>query len=71
MSQLSNDCFDTDQEMLRLDEALALIESRMAPVAGSETVAIDGAAGRILAADVTARHDVPPHDNSAVDGYAV
>jgi molybdopterin molybdotransferase len=71
VSQLSNDCFDTDQEMLRLDEALALIESRMAPVAGSETVAIDGAAGRILAADVTARHDVPPHDNSAVDGYAV
>ena len=31
----------------------------------------DAAIGRILAEDVTSSVDVPPHDNSAVDGYAV
>lgn len=71
MSRLGNDCFDTDQDMLRLDEALALIEARMTAVAAAETVALDAAAGRLLAEDVAAEHDVPPHDNSAVDGYAV
>jgi molybdopterin molybdotransferase len=71
VSQLSNDCFDTDQDMLRLDEALALIAARMTPVAATETVAIDAAAVRLLAEDVAAEHNVPPHDNSAVDGYAV
>ena len=29
------------------------------------------ALGRILAADIVAPHDVPAHDNSAMDGYAV
>ena len=29
------------------------------------------ASGRVLAEDVAARHDVPPFDNSAMDGYAV
>src|SRR6202030_3630275 len=27
--------------------------------------------GRFLAADIVAPHNVPPHDNSAVDGYAI
>ncbi len=71
MSRLGNDCFDTDQDLLRLDEALALIEARMTPVAATETLALGAAAGRLLAADLPAATDVPPHDNSAVDGYAV
>lgn len=37
----------------------------------SETVALEVALGRVLAADVVAAHDVPPWDNSAMDGYAV
>ena len=40
---------------------------RCAPV----TVDLDGAIGRVLAADVVAGEDVPPFANSAVDGYAV
>lgn len=36
-----------------------------------ETVTLAAAAGRVLAADVVAAHDVPPWDNSAMDGYAV
>ena len=71
MSALANDCFDTDQSLMRLDEALALIESRVVAVTGRESVALDDALGRILAEPVVAGIDVPPHDNAAVDGYAV
>jgi molybdopterin molybdotransferase len=38
---------------------------------GSETVAVEEALGRVLAADVTATGDVPPFACSAMDGYAV
>ena len=71
MNQLCNDCFDIDQPMLRLDEALALIEARMTPLTATETVPLDAATGRILAEDVSAATDVPAHHNSAVDGFAV
>jgi molybdopterin molybdotransferase len=37
----------------------------------SESVAVDDALGRTLAADVTATGDVPPFACSAMDGYAV
>jgi molybdopterin molybdotransferase len=40
------------------------------PVAGWETVAIRSAMGRVLKRDVIAPFDVPPHDNSAMDGFA-
>ena len=36
-----------------------------------ESVPLKGALGLILASEVRARHDVPPFDNSAMDGYAV
>jgi molybdopterin molybdotransferase len=38
---------------------------------GSETVPLDLAAGRLLAADVTSEFDVPSYARSAMDGYAV
>jgi len=38
---------------------------------GVETVAVEAAAGRVLAEDITARFAVPPFDNSAMDGFAV
>ena len=38
---------------------------------GAETVATNGAAFRVAAADVAAVVDLPPFDNSAMDGYAV
>ena len=43
----------------------------VAPVTGREVLPLREALGRILAADVVAPHDVPAHDNSAMDGYAV
>jgi len=48
----------------------ALLERARAPRA-TETVAVTGALGRVLAAPVRSAITVPPLDNSAMDGYAV
>lgn len=55
-------------------ESVAAAQSRlldMVPSLGAEDVPIELAAGRVLAAPVVARWDLPGFDNSAMDGYAV
>jgi molybdopterin molybdotransferase len=54
-----------------LDEALAELLGRATPLAGSDTVSTFDADGRVLAEDVVSALQVPPEDNSAMDGYAV
>ncbi len=71
MTQLSADCFAHDGALMPLAGALRLIDERIVPVAATETTPLAGALGRVLAAPIRADRDVPPHDNSAVDGYAV
>jgi molybdopterin molybdotransferase len=71
MAQLSDDCFATGRPLMKAADALALLGERIGPVVGTEEVALDAATARILAEDVVSPIDVPPHDNSAVDGYAV
>ena len=71
MAQLSDDCFAQGGKLMRADEALELLGRRVVRVTESEAVPLDAALGRILAEDVVAPRDVPSHDNSAVDGYAV
>jgi len=44
---------------------------RISPEPAAETVPVQSAAGRILAAAVTADRDIPGFDRSVVDGYAV
>jgi molybdopterin molybdotransferase len=56
--------------MLSVAEALTRILALMAPV-GTEAVPLTEAAGRVLAAPVTATRDQPPFDASAMDGYAL
>ena len=43
----------------------------LTPIAQSETIPIRNALGRVLAEDIVPRINVPAHDNSAMDGYAV
>jgi molybdopterin molybdotransferase len=59
--------------MLTLDEALArLVDgARGALIRETEQVSTFDALGRVLAEDVRALIDVPPADNSAMDGYAL
>jgi molybdopterin molybdotransferase len=57
-------------DLLAVDDALTRILADFARLP-AEAVALGAARGRILAADVTAPHDLPPFANSSMDGYAV
>ena len=56
--------------LLSMEEAQRLILERVRPLE-AEPVALDSAAGRVLAAPATSRVDLPPFDSSAMDGFAV
>jgi molybdopterin molybdotransferase len=71
MAQLTDDCFAFSGPLLPIAEMERLIQERVQPIQGKEMVALRVAAGRVLAADIAAPLDLPPFDNSAVDGYAV
>lgn len=71
MVQLTDDCFAFEGGLIPVEAALELVRARLAPVTGIEAQPLDATLGRILAADVVSGLDVPPHDNSAVDGWAV
>ncbi len=69
--KLCNDCFAALDKLMAHDEALALLRGRVTPVVDAETLALEDALGRVLAADVTAPRDIPAFDNAAMDGFAV
>ncbi|MCZ8257638.1 MAG: molybdopterin molybdotransferase MoeA, partial [Polaromonas sp.] len=54
-----------------LDTALAELLARAAPLPGIEPVSTFDADGRVLAQDLASSLDVPAHDNSSMDGYAL
>ena len=59
------------RETIPLDLALALIEEATAPLERTERIRLDGAGGRVAAADVVSEQHVPPFDRAAMDGFAV
>jgi molybdopterin molybdotransferase len=65
-------CIDGyDPDALHVEKARAAIRACLSPVAASERVRLHAAFGRVLAEDIVPAIDVPGHDNSAMDGYAV
>lgn len=62
---------DYDPNSMPVETARALIRQFLTPVKAAEQVHIRHALGRILAADLVSPLDVPGHDNSAMDGWAV
>src|SRR5437870_12865287 len=56
--------------MITVNEALQKILENVTPLS-TEEVLLDNAIGRTLAEDVIARDNLPPFDNSSMDGYAV
>ncbi len=60
-----------DPESIPVEQARKLILDLVEPVAGTERLFVRNALGRVLAEDVLATANVPGHDNSAMDGYAV
>ncbi len=59
-----------DPQSLRADKVNAFLAELVTPVEQVETVALFDALDRVLAQDVISPISVPPHDNSAMDGYA-
>ncbi len=60
----------TDDLALAFEDAVAAIRAWCRPL-GAETVALEDAAGRVLASSVLAADDLVPFARSAMDGYAV
>jgi molybdopterin molybdotransferase len=71
VAQLSDDCFVPSEGLMPMDEALAILAERIVPIVETEQVPLRMARGRTLAKDIAAAENVPRHDNSAVDGYAI
>lgn len=71
MAQLTDDCFAAGGPLMTLGAALELLLGRLVTVVDAEGVALHRCVDRVLARPLVAAMDVPPHDNSAVDGYAV
>lgn len=68
MTQLSA---DAGGPVLTIEQAAARAAEQLTPVAGTQTIPLAAADGRVLAQDVVAPIGLPPFANSAVDGYAV
>jgi molybdopterin molybdotransferase len=62
---------DKKQNMLSADEALSFLLARVRPATLIEQIATSDALGRVLAERLTSAVNVPPLDNSAMDGYAI
>jgi molybdopterin molybdotransferase len=62
---------DYDPNSMPVETARALIRRHLTPVTATERVHVRHALERVLAEELTSPFDVPGHDNSAVDGWAV
>jgi len=62
---------DYDPNAVPVAQAQRIIRDFIAPIDCVEKLALRTALGRVLAADIVSPIDVPAHDNSAMDGYAL
>jgi molybdopterin molybdotransferase len=62
---------DYDPDALPVARAKALTRGLVEPIRGTQRLFVREALGRVLAQEVISPIDVPAHDNSAMDGYAV
>jgi molybdopterin molybdotransferase len=63
-------CHD-EPGMLAVEACRARLLASVPVLRAGESVALTDAVGRITAESISATHDVPPADNSAMDGYAI
>lgn len=68
---MANSTESHTSSLISLQEALDKLLATPAAITGTETVALTEAAGRITAAPVISPINVPPFDNSAMDGYGL
>ncbi|WP_296492866.1 gephyrin-like molybdotransferase Glp [Rhodoferax sp.] len=70
LEQIASELAGYDPQALSADMVNSFLARLVEPVTGTEQVGIFEALGRVLARDVISPISVPPHDNSAMDGYA-
>ena len=70
LDQIAAELQGYDPQAMSADDVLAFLSRLMMPVQETLELPLFDALGRVLAADVISPLDVPPHDNSAMDGYA-
>jgi len=70
LEQIGEELQGYDPQALRASDVNAFLANLVEPVTQTETVSIFAALDRVLAQDVVSPISVPPHDNSAMDGFA-
>ena len=70
LEQIAAELQGYDSQALRAADVNAFLSRLVEPVTQTEEVGIFDALDRVLAQDVISPISVPPHDNSAMDGYA-
>jgi molybdopterin molybdotransferase len=70
IDQIAAELAGYDPNALRADKVNAFLAELVSPVADIETVALFDGLNRVLAEDIISPISVPPHDNSAMDGFA-
>ena len=70
LAQIAAELAGYDPQALPADDVLRFLAKLVRPVQNASDVPLFEALGRVLSADVISPFDVPPHDNSAMDGYA-
>ena len=70
LDQIAAELQGYDPNALRAEDVNAFLVKMVQPVQETERLAIFDALGRVLAHDLISTVNVPPHDNSAMDGFA-
>ena len=70
LSDIAAELQGYDPQALSADDVLIFLSKLVTPVRESLELPLFEALGKVLALDVVSPFDVPPHDNSAMDGYA-
>ena len=70
LDQIAAELQGYDPQALSASDVLAFLGKLVQPVQATQNLPLFEALGRVLAEDVISPFDVPPHDNSAMDGYA-
>ena len=63
-------CDDYDPNSMPVEQAREFIKAFLSPVQETERLHLHAALGRVFAEEIQATHNVPSHNNSAMDGYA-
>ena len=71
IAQIAEELQGYDPRALNAQSVNEFLTHLVEPVTGTEAVPVFDALGRVLAQDIISPISVPPHDNSAMDGYAL